>query len=237
VTRSYGKMGKSLKNGVAPDAIIAAYGADTLRLYELFLAPLDQDRPWDTQAIVGVARFLQRVWRTIVDEETGAVVVGDEPPSPELERALHRTADAVARDIERLHFNTAISALMELVPEIRAARRTPRSAADRLVRMLAPFAPHIAAELWERLGNAGSVVHAPFPEADPALVADERVTVAVQINGRVRAVLEQPAGTSRDELEAAARGHERIVGLLDGRDVRRVVVVPDRIVNFVLAGG
>src|SRR3954470_19108435 len=127
VARTYGKMGKSLKNGVAPDEVIAAYGADTLRLYELFLAPLDQDRPWDTQAIVGVARFLQRVWRTLVDEETGALVVVDEAPSPELERALHRTAHAVARDIERLHFNTAISALMELVTDVRAAPRTPRS--------------------------------------------------------------------------------------------------------------
>ena len=237
VTRSYGKMGKSLKNGVAPDEVIAAYGADTLRLYELFLAPLDQDRPWDTQAIVGIARFLQRVWRSVVDEETGEVVVADEPPSPQLERALHRTADAVARDIERLHFNTAISALMELVTEIRAAPRTPRQAADRLVLMLAPFAPHIAEELWERLGNEGSVVHAPFPDADPALVAEERVSVAVQINGKVRAVLEHPAGAGQEALEAAARGNERIAELLDGREVRRVIVVPDRIVNFVVAGG
>jgi leucyl-tRNA synthetase len=126
---------------------------------------------------------------------------------------------------------------MELVTEIRAAPRTPRPAADRLVRMLAPFAPHIAEELWERLGNEGSVVYAPFPEADPALLAEERVSVAVQINGRVRAVLEHPAGADRAALEAAARDHERIAGLLDGREVRRVIVVPDRIVNFVLSGG
>jgi leucyl-tRNA synthetase len=237
VTRAYGKMGKSLKNGIPPDEVIAAYGADTLRLYELFLAPLDQDRPWDTQAIVGVARFLQRVWRTIVDEDTGELVVADAAPGPELERALHRTADAVARDIGRLHFNTAISALMELVTEIRAAPVTPRSAADRLVRMLAPFAPHIAEELWERLGNAGSVVHARFPAADPALVADQRVSVAVQINGKVRAVLEQPAGTGEAALEEAARADARVAGMLRGREVRRVIVVPDRIVNFVVAGG
>jgi leucyl-tRNA synthetase len=230
-------MGKSLKNSVAPDAVIERYGADTLRLYEMFLAPLDQDRPWDTQAIVGIARFLQRVWRTIVDEESGTLVVGDREPSPELERALHRTADAVRRDIERLHFNTAISALMELVTEIRAeSGATPRAAADRLVRMLAPFAPHIAEELWERLGNDGSVVYAPFPEADPALVAEQQVSIAVQINGRVRAVIEHPAGARRETIETAARDHERIAELLDGRDVRRVVVVPDRIVNFVGAG-
>jgi leucyl-tRNA synthetase len=239
VTRSYGKMGKSLKNSVAPDAIIRDYGADTLRLYELFLAPLDQDRPWDTQAIVGIARFLQRVWRTIVDEDTGALAVVDDAPSPALERALHRTADAVGRDIERLHFNTAISALMELVTDIRAAggAGAPRAAVDWLVRMLAPFAPHLAEELWERLGNEGSVVYAPFPEPDPALVADERVSVAVQVNGKVRAVIEQPAGAGEDALRTAAREHERIAALLDGREVRRVIVVPDRIVNFVVAGG
>ena len=240
VTRSYGKMGKSLKNSVAPDEIIDSYGADTLRLYELFLAPLDQDRPWDTQAIVGIARFLQRVWRTLVDEDTGVPAVADRYPSPELERALHRTADAVRRDIERLHFNTAISALMELVTAMRAESEgeagTPRIAADWLVRMLAPFAPHLAEELWERLGHEESVVWAPFPEADPALVTAEQVSVAVQINGKVRAVISRPAGSGEDALRTAAQEHERIAELLDGREVRRVIVVPDRIVNFVVAG-
>jgi leucyl-tRNA synthetase len=239
VARSYGKMGKSLKNSVAPDDVIARYGADTLRLYELFLAPLDQDRPWDTQAIVGVHRFLQRVWRSIVDEDTGAVCVTERPPFPELERALHRTADAVRRDIERLHFNTAISALMELVTAIRAdsGAGTPRAAADWLVRMLAPFAPHLAEELWERLGNTGSVVYAAFPEPNPAHLATQRVSVAVQINGKVRAVIDHAAGAHEDELQAAARENERIAGLLDGREIRRVIVIPDRIVNFVVGGG
>jgi leucyl-tRNA synthetase len=237
VTRSYGKMGKSLKNSVAPDAVIDRYGTDTLRLYELFLAPLDQDRPWDTQAIVGTHRFLQRVWRTIVDEEGGALTVTARPPSPELERSLHRTADAVRRDIERLHFNTAISSLMELVTAIRAdnGAGAPRAAADWLVRMLAPFAPHVAEELWERLGNSASVVHAAFPEPDPALVATQRVSVAVQINGKVRAVIEHAAGADEQQLQAAARQHERIAGLLESREIRRVIVVPDRVVNFVVA--
>jgi len=239
VSRSYGKMGKSLKNSVTPDAIIDGYGADSLRLYELFLAPLDQDRPWDTQAIVGVHRFLQRVWRTIVDEEDGALTVSERPPSPELERALHRTADTVRRDIERLHFNTGISSLMELVTAIRAERGggTPRAAADWLVRMLAPFAPHIGEELWHRLGNRTSVVYAAFPEPDPGLVATERVAVAVQINGKVRAVIDHAAGTDEDALEAAAREHERIADLLQGREIRRVIVIPDRVVNFVVAQG
>ncbi len=237
VTRSYGKMGKSLKNSVTPDAIIDRYGADTLRLYEMFLAPLDQDRPWDTHAIVGIQRFLQRVWRTIVDEDSGALTVSDQPPPPELERALHRTADTVRRDIERLHFNTAISSLMELVTAIRARSDagTPREAADWLVRMLAPFAPHVAEELWERLGNSASVVHSPFPEPDPALVATQHASIAVQINGKVRAVIEHTPGADDDALQTAAREHERIAGLLESREIRRVIVIPDRVVNFVVA--
>ncbi|HEV2999408.1 MAG TPA: leucine--tRNA ligase [Solirubrobacteraceae bacterium] len=237
VQRSYGKMGKSLKNSVTPDAIIEGYGADALRLYELFLAPLDQDRPWETQGIVGVSRFLQRVWRAVVDEDTGELRVSDDAPPRELERALHRTADSVRRDIDRLHFNTAISALMELVNELRAAvgdGPTPRVVAEWLVAMLAPFAPHLGEELWERLGHAESVVYAPFPEPDPALVAAEQVSVAIQVNGKLRAVVDVAAGTAKDDLEAAARDQPRIAELLDGAEVRRVVVVPDRLVNFVV---
>src|SRR3954454_12652165 len=235
VTRTYGKMGKSLKNSITPDAIIDRYGADTLRMYELFLAPLDQDRPWDTQAIVGIQRFLQRVWRTVVDEDSGALIVIDQPAPPALERALHRTAGAARRDIGRLHFNTAISSLMELVPAIRAdGPGTPRGAADWLVLMLAPFAPHISEELWERLGNTASVVYAPSPEPDPALVATRQVSVAVQINGKVRAVIEHAAGAGEDALQAAARKHERIAGLLDDREIRRVIVAPARVVNFLV---
>jgi leucyl-tRNA synthetase len=143
----------------------------------------------------------------------------------------------VRRDIERLHLNTAISSLMELVTAIRAGSGagTPRAAADWLVRMLAPFAPHVAAELWERLGNNASVVYSPFPEPDPALVATQHVSVAVQINGKVRAVIEHTAGAGEDALQTAAREHERIAGLLESREIRRVIVIPDRVVNFVVA--
>jgi leucyl-tRNA synthetase len=188
-------------------------------------------------AVMGVHRFLQRVWRTVVEEGSGALTVTERPPSPQLERALHRTAAVVRRDIERLHFNTAISSLMELVTAIRAdsGAGTPRAAAGWLVRMLAPFAPHLAEELWQRLGNTASVVHAAFPEPDPALVAAQRVKVAVQINGKVRAVIEQDAGADQDQLQTAARENERIAGLLESREIRRVIVIPDRVVNFVVA--
>jgi leucyl-tRNA synthetase len=240
VTRSYGKMGKSLKNGVTPDEIIESYGADALRLYEMFLAPLDQDRPWETQGIVGVSRFLQRLWRTIVDEETGELHVTEEKPSAKLLGALHRTADAVRRDIERLHFNTAIAALMEFSNDMRAEigpeAAPPREVAEWLVLMLAPFAPHLGEELWQRLGHEESVVYAPFPEPDPALLAADQVKIAIQVNGKLRGTIELEPGTAKDATEAAAREQPRIAELLDGAEVRRVIVVPDRLVNFVVAG-
>jgi leucyl-tRNA synthetase len=236
VSRSYGKMGKSLKNSVSPDQVISDYSADALRLYEMFLGPLDQDRPWDTKGIAGVMRFLQRVWRYAIDEQSGAARVGEEAPPEELRRALHRTIDSVRRDIERLHFNTAISALMELSNELRGAEgdgSPPRELVEGLVLALAPFAPHICEEIWARLGHEDSVVYQPYPEADPALVAATEVEVAVQIDGKLRASVRVPAGAEREQIEAAARAETRVAELLESRELARTIVVPDRIVNFV----
>ncbi|MEA2428013.1 MAG: leucyl-tRNA synthetase, partial [Thermoleophilaceae bacterium] len=238
VTRSYGKMGKSLKNSVTPDELIQQYGADALRLYEMFLAPLDQDRPWETQGITGVSRFLQRVWRYVIDEETGEPRVTEDEPPLEVQRALHRTVAQVRRDVERMHFNTAIAAMMELSNELRATdggAAPSRQVAEWLVLSLAPFAPHMAEELWERLGHADSIVYAPFPEPDPALTAVQQVSVAVQVNGKVRGVAEVPAGSDDATLEAAAREQPRVAEQLRDADVKRVIVVPDRLVNFVVA--
>jgi leucyl-tRNA synthetase len=238
VTRSYGKMGKSLKNSVTPDDVIAEYGADALRLYEMFLGPLDQDRPWETQGITGVSRFLQRVWRYVIDEETGEPRLSGEDPPIELQRTLHRRIADVRRDIERMHFNTAISTLMELSNELRAADTgagAPRQAAEWLVLGLAPFAPHMSEELWERLGHDDSIVFASFPEPDPELTAVQTVSVAVQVNGKVRGVAEVAAGSDSQTLEAAARELPRVSDQLNGAEVKRVVVVPDRLVNFVIA--
>src|SRR5437773_2596890 len=178
-------MGKSLKNGVTPDHVIASFGADALRLYEMFLGPLDQDRPWETQAINGIVRFLQRVWRAVVDEETGEPRVTDEPPTEELRRAAHRTIAAMRDDIESLHFNTAISTLMTLSHDIASgAEGAPREIAETVVLALAPFAPHMSEELWERLGHEESLVWAAYPEPDPALLVLDSVSVAVQVNGK-----------------------------------------------------
>ncbi|MGH9268286.1 MAG: class I tRNA ligase family protein, partial [Acidimicrobiales bacterium] len=238
VRREYGKMGKSLRNAVTPDDMYAEYGADTLRLYEMFSGPLEASRPWETRAVVGVHRFLQRTWRLLVDEATGAPTVDDTPLTEASRRLLHRTIDQVRRGMEAMRFNTSIARLTELVNHLTAAYANaplPREAAEPLVLMLAPLAPHAGEELWEKLGHAASLVREPFPAADPALLAVERVEVPVQVNGKVRATVEVDAGAGDAEVETAARNDERIAGLLAGAMVRRVVVVPGRLVNFVVA--
>jgi leucyl-tRNA synthetase len=235
VSRTMGKMGKSLKNGVTPDDVIASYGADALRLYEMFLGPLDQDRPWETQAINGIVRFLQRIWRAVVDEESGELRVVEEPPSDELRRSTHRAIAAMRDDIEGLRFNTAIAALMELSHDIASgAEGAPREVAEMVVLALAPFAPHMSEELWERLGHPESLVWADYPEPDPALLVSETVSVAVQVNGKLRGVVEVPAGADQSVVEEAARAEERVASFLDGKTERRVIYVPDRLINFVV---
>jgi leucyl-tRNA synthetase len=233
--RSFGKMGKSLKNGVTPDEVIGSYGADALRLYEMFLGPFDQDRPWETQAISGIVRFLQRVWRAMIDEESGDARVTDEPAPDELRRAAHRTVAAMRDDIEGLRFNTAIAALMELSHDLATEEQgAPREVAEMVVLALAPFAPHMSEELWERLGHSESLVHAPYPEPDPALLVSETSSVAVQVNGKLRGVVDVPAGADQETAEAAARAEPRVAQALEGKTVRRVVYVPDRLINFVV---
>ena len=237
VHRHYGKMGKSLKNSVSTDEVYALYGADTFRVSSMFTGPLDQSRPWETRAIAGSHRLLQRIWRNLVDERTGQSRVVDEPAPDATRRLLHRTVAAVRAGIESLRFNTAIARITELSNHLTSAfpDGPPREVAEPLVLMLAPLAPHVAEELWSRMGHAASLAYEPFPEADPALVAEDTVTVPVQVNGKLRATLRVPAGTTDADLEAAARADERVRRHLDGRTVRRVVVVGDQLVNFVVA--
>jgi leucyl-tRNA synthetase len=238
VTPEYGKMGKSLKNVVTPDDIYAEYGADTLRLYEMFMGPLDASRAWSTTDIVGVHRFLQRLWRNVVDEETGALRVDDEPADEETRRLLHRTIAAVRADMDDLSFNTAIARLFELnnrLNQVVAARgAAPSEVVEPLTLMVAPLAPHVGEELWERLGHTDSLVFEPFPEADPALLVDEQVEIAVQVNTKVRARILVPTDADERALEAAARADEKVAAALAGKTVRKVVVVPGRLVNFVV---
>jgi leucyl-tRNA synthetase len=237
VRQEFGKIGKSLKNVVNPDDFIREYGADTFRLFEMFGGPLEQSRPWDSKAIVGPYRLLQRVWRVVVDEQTGETHVADEPVPDELNRLLHKAIHAVRDGYETLRFNTSIARVTELNNAITQAYPdggTPRAVAEALVLMLAPLAPHIAEELWSRLGHTSSLAWEDFPVVDESLLVDDTVEVPVQVNGKLRAVLTMPADADAAAMEAAARGDERIAAALEGRETRRVVAVPGRLVNFVV---
>jgi leucyl-tRNA synthetase len=239
VNREYGKIGKSLKNMVTPDEIIEAYGADTFRVYEMSTGPLEQSRPWETRAVVGSQRLLQRIWRVVIDEETGAVRAADVEPAEDTLRALHR-AIAGARDgMSSLRFNIAIARITELTNHLTqvygADQPVPRSVAEPLVLLVAPLAPHIAEEMWMRLGHDRSLAWHPFPVADERWLVEDAVEVAVQVNGKVRAQVRVPADADAAALEEAARADERVAGYLDGTTVRRVVAVPGRLVNFVVA--
>jgi leucyl-tRNA synthetase len=230
VTRRTGKMGKSLKNGISPDDIYRSYGADTLRLYEMAMGPLDGDRPWHTDDIVGMHRFLQRLWRLVVDETTGETEVSADALDAATAHLLHQSIATVREDFAALRFNTAIARIIGLT--VHAARRpsTPRALAEPLVLMVAPLAPHIAEELWQRLGHRSSLAYEPFPQADPVLAADATSTLPVQVNGKVRFTIEVPAQASQEEIAellATHPGYPR-------DDVARLVIVPGKIVSVVL---
>ena len=234
VTRSHGKMGKSLKNAVSPDEIFAEYGVDTLRLYEMFMGPLDASKPWTTRDIVGVNRFVLRLWRALVDPETGALQVGEAAADPELLALTHRTIAAVTADMEGFRFNTAVARFFELNNALVGRERVPRGVAEAFVRLLAPFAPHLCEELWERLGHAESVAFAPWPDFDPALAAEDTVTMVVQVNGKVRDRITVPAGIGEEEARALALASEKVAPYLQGGAPLRVVARPPGLVNIVV---
>jgi leucyl-tRNA synthetase len=238
VTRRAGKMGKSLKNGVSPDDIYEAYGADTLRLYEMAMGPLDGDRPWRPGDITGMHRFLQRLWRLIVDESTGETLTGPagtltaaaETLDDATERLLHQTIAVVREDFAALRFHTAIARIIELTAHAARLPRLPRALAEPLVLMVAPLAPHLAEELWQRLGHADSLAYEPFPQADPALVAATTVTLPVQVNGKVRFTIEVPASATSDDIAGLLARHPAY----PRDDVARLVIVPGKIASIVL---
>ncbi len=236
VTRTFGKMGKSLRNAVTPDDMYATYGADTLRLYEMSMGPLDADRPWETRAVSGSQRLLQRLWRLVVDEQTGAAAVSDAAADEATQRELHRTIAGVRADMESLRFNTAVAKITELVNHLTrsssSAAPTPRAVAEPLVLLLAPLAPHVAEELWTRLGHDESLTRAPFPVADEAYLVADTVELPVQVNGKVRAKITVAAGASDAAITDAALGQPGVAERLDGPP-RKVIVVPGRAVNVV----
>ncbi|MGZ4678992.1 MAG: leucine--tRNA ligase, partial [Ilumatobacteraceae bacterium] len=233
VTREWGKMGKSLKNAVTPDDICQGYGADTLRLYEMAMGPLDASRPWETRDVVGMYRFLQRLWRNIVDEETGDLALLDSTADIETQRLLHRTISGVRDDMEALRFNTAIAKLIELNNHLTKLGGCPRDVAEPLVLMVAPLAAHLAEELWTKLGHDESLAYHPFPIADPALLVADIVEYPVQVNGKVRARISVAADLDGAAVEAAALADQRVIAHLAGASPRKVIVVPGRMVNIV----
>ncbi len=236
------KMSKSKLNVANPDDVIERWGADTLRLHELFMGPLHQQKPWQTKDTDGVHRFLRRTWRLVVDERTGAVAdrVDDDAAAntaedtAELNRLLHKTIRKVGEDIDTLDMNTAISQMMIWVNAATAADRVPRKSLTAFLRILSPFAPHLAEELWSRLGCEGLICHQEWPAYDPALVVDETINVVVQVMGKKRDVLQVPADSDKATLERLALASENARRFMDGKEPRKVIVVPGRLVNIVV---
>lgn len=235
-SRAY-KMSKSRGNVVNPDIIIAEYGADALRLYEMFMGPLEQSKPWAMTGVNGVRNFLDRVWRMIADEKNDDLclnpAVGDYEPTDEQTRTLHKTIKAVSQDIETLSFNTAISRMMEFVNFFTKQSQRPKSLMNPFVLLLSPFAPHICEELWKLLGHNESLALESWPQYDEALTVDASVEIPIQIMGKVRSKIVVPRGTPKDELLSLAKADPKIVEQLDGKQIRKEIVVPDRLVNIV----
>ncbi|MHC2361127.1 leucyl-tRNA synthetase [Rhizobium leguminosarum] len=228
-------MSKSRLNVVNPDDVVDQFGADALRLYEMFMGPLDAAKPWQTAGVIGVRRFLERAWRIVCDESDGlASAVREAAPSPQLLCLRHQTVKTVTADIEAMRFNTAVSRLMELANALTVEAARPREVVETFVLLLAPFAPHIAEELWSKLGHGETLTWVSWPTFDPAMIDMETCKYVVQINGKVRHRFEAAADLG-EALLAAARSEPAVMALLDGRMVVKEVLVPGRLVNFVVA--
>jgi leucyl-tRNA synthetase len=234
------KMSKSRGNVINPDDVVRDYGADSLRLYEMFMGPLEQVKPWSMKGVEGVYRFLARVWRMITDEFADEVrlnpAVQEAELSEEQERVVHKTIKAVTEDIEKLSFNTAISRMMEFTNEFSPQEVRPKSAMETLTILLSPFAPHIAEELWQLLGHDNTLAFEPWPTFDEAKIAEAEIEVPVQVNGKLKARIKVPAGSDNATIEEAAKQNSSVASNLEGKTIVKVVIVPGRLVNFVVKG-
>lgn len=231
------KMSKSRYNVVNPDAMCEEYGADALRLYELFMGPLDEGGEWETGGVAGTRRFLDRMWRLAVDPQTGersTKLVNEEIVNKDLERALHAAIKKVSEGIAELRFNTAVAEMMVFVNEATKAEKLPQAWFEQFLLILSPFAPHVAEELWKRLGHSQGLAFAPWPTHDPAKLEVDTMTLAVQISGKMRSTIDVPAGISKDDAIAAAKDDEKIAKLIEGKTILREIYVPGRLVNIVV---
>jgi len=229
------KMSKSRYNVVNPDEVIEEYGADAMRLYEMFMGPLDREKPWTDEGIQGVFRFIRRVWALFIAEDGGLhsriVASGDDPAICKL---LHKTIKAVTHDIEHLLFNTAIARMMEFVNAAYKAEAVNRRVMEQFALILSPFAPHMGEELWERLGHADTLAYEPWPEHDEALLVEDTIEIPVQIQGKMRGVIAVAADAEKDAILAAAKSDEKIAKHLEGKTVVKEIYVPGRMVNLIV---
>jgi leucyl-tRNA synthetase len=232
------KMSKSRFNVVNPDEMCAEYGADALRLYELFMGPLEDGIEWDTAGVSGTRRFLDRLWRLAVDPETdapsGKLSADGGADNRDLERALHAAIKKVTEAVTNLKFNTAVSEMMVFVNEATKAKVVPRAWFESFVQILAPFAPHVAEELWQRLGHAESITYAAWPAYDEAKLATDALTLAVQVSGKMRGQITVPLTASEAEILAAAKADDKVRGFLEGKEIKREIYVKGRLVNLVV---
>ena len=226
------KMSKSMFNVVNPDVIIEKYGADTLRLYEMFLGPLEQSKPWDTNGIDGVNRFLKRVWGLFY--KNNELAVTDEEPTKDELKALHKLIKKVTYDIEHFSFNTSISAFMICVNDLTSLKSSNKSILNEFIVCLSPFAPHIAEELWHAIGNTESICYAKWPELNEEYLKEDSFSYAISFNGKARFVLDFSADASREEVEKAVLEHPSSQKWIDGKTPKKVIVVPNKIVNIVI---
>jgi leucyl-tRNA synthetase len=231
------KMSKSRGNVVNPDDVISQYGADSMRLFEMFMGPLEEMKPWSTRGVEGVFRFLNRVWRLFV-AESGSLnpAIADIKPTPEFERLFHQTVKKVGEDIEGLRFNTAISQMMIFLNEAYKLTQLPRREMEQFVLLLAPFAPHVAEELWQLMGHKESLAYAPWPAFDAAKTIEDSVEIVLQVNGKVRGKLLVPQGTDDQELERLANQDVNTQKFLAGKKVIRTIIIKNKLVNIVVGG-
>ncbi|EMO76995.1 anticodon-binding domain protein [Leptospira kirschneri str. 200801925] len=228
------KMSKSLGNVVNPDDVIREYGADSLRLFEMFMGPLEMVKPWSTRGVEGVFRFLNRIWRLFHSGPQESFRLDDIEPTPEELKILHKTIQKVSEDIPNFSFNTAIAQLMIFVNEFTPSERRPKKVLESFILLLAPFAPHIAEELWKRSGKTESLSYEKFPEADPQYLVESEILIVVQVNGKLRDEFKAPKDVSQSDAISMAKNLDKIKGILEGKIIRKEIYVPGKLVNLVI---
>lgn len=231
------KMSKSRYNVVNPDDVIKEYGADSMRLYEMFMGPLDREKPWSDEGVQGVHRFLKRAWSLYATEEnTLSPKITDAASSPELLKIMHQTIKSVTNDIEALQFNTAIARMMELVNAAMKAEHVGRDVAEAFALVLAPFAPHLAEEVWQLLGHTNTLAYEPWPQHDEALLVEDSIDVPVQVNGKLRGKVTVPAAATESEVLEAAKADEKVLAYIEGKEIAKAIYIPKKLVNLVVKG-